>query len=259
MDTIGNVASLRVAAVFGLLLIISSVLGGWVLGSQIKALKLGDRYVTVRGLSERTVKADIAIWNLDFKESGDVLLQVMSKSEADKKITLKFLADAGIASTDLNIGQTRVVDRLANEYGGSSKGPRYIVDQQISVETKNLDAVIAAQQRASTLVEQGVVLVSNMGDNSIQYLFTGLNSIKPDMISDATKSAREAANRFAADSGSKVGTIRTAEQGVFSISGVNGDSVAGENAEGSPGGSRGDDSVMKKIRVVTTVQYYLER
>ena len=246
------------AGLFGGLLAAGLVLGGWAEGSQIKAMRLSDRYVTVRGLTERTVKADVALWNLDFKESGDDLAAVYAKSERDRNTTLQFLAGEGVAQGEISLTPPRVVDRQANEYGTAEKGPRYIVEQGIAVQSKNVDGIAAAQGKTSKILEQGVIVVSNAGQPGLQFNFTGLNAIKPDMITEATKNARAAADRFAADSGSKVGTIRRAEQGVFSITGANGDSVGSENGEASSG-NQGAGSVMKKVRIVTTVDYYLER
>ncbi len=250
---------LQAAAISGAFLVVGLAVGGYLLGSQIKDIKLGDRYVTVRGLTERQVKADLAVWNLDFKESGDDLAAVYAKSERDKTLTLAFLSEQKIADGDVSSAPARVVDRQANEYGGSEKGPRYIVEQTVTVESKNVDGVAAANAKSSALVGQGVILASTQGQSGLEYDFTGLNSIKPDMITEATKNARAAADRFAADSGSKVGAIRRAEQGIFSITGASGDS-SGEDA-GEDGGAmnRGSTSILKKVRVVTTVDYYLER
>jgi len=91
----------------------------------------------------------------------------------------------------------------------------------------------------------------------MRYVFNGLNALKPDMITEATKNARQAADRFAADSGSQVGSIRSANQGVFSISAADAGSVVGPGEEGGGGAQSPDASIMKKVRVVSTVDYYL--
>jgi hypothetical protein len=106
------------------------------------------------------------------------------------------------------------------------------------------------------LLQKGIVLNSNPGQGPT-YKFTGLNSIKPDMITEATRNARAAADRFAQDSGSKVGSIRQANQGVFSILPADQGSDTGE--VGGGGDFAADSSLMKSVRVVTTVQYYLDK
>lgn len=241
--------SLLPAAVLALGLI----LGGWILGSQIKAIRLGDRYVTVKGLVERKVKSDLAIWPLTYKEAGDELTSVYAKTEADKKTVLQFLDEQSIQASEIELGIIRVVDTQANEYGGATRAPhRYIVEQQITVRTPRVDQVAAAAQKTMQLLQKGIVLGGNPGQG-LTYKFTALNSIKPDMITEATRNARAAAARFAADSGSKVGSIRTANQGVFSILPADQAGESGESAFGV------DSSLMKTVRVVTSVEYYLEK
>jgi hypothetical protein len=235
----------------GILLAAGLVLGGWALGAQIKAVRLADRYVSVRGLAERTVKSDLATWVLDYKEPGDDLPSLYSKTEADRKIILQFLNEQGIESSEIWPGTVSVVDNQDNQYGGRRPAPhRYSVEQQVIVETPRVDQVAQASQKIVAVLRQGVVLNSTEG---IVYKFNGLNSIKPDMITEATRNARAAAERFAMDAGSSVGTIRQANQGVFSILPINSGSVS----EDDQGSSNADSSMMKIVRVVTSVDYYL--
>ena len=236
------------------LLAVGLVLGGWVLGSQIKATRLSDRYVTVKGLVERKVKSDLAIWPLSFKEAGDDLSLVYTKAETDKKAILAFLDEQGIQASEIALGEIRVVDTQANEYGGGRAPRRYIVEQQIVVHSSRIDQIAAAAQKTIQLLQKGIVLNSNPGQG-LAYKFNGLNSIKPDMITEATRNARAAADRFAADSGSKVGAIRQANQGVFSILPADESS----NMESDNNNSSADSSLMKTVRVVTSVQYYLDK
>ena len=243
------------ASVLGACLLLGLVLGGWVLGSQIKDIKLADRYVTVKGLVERTVKADMAIWPVSFKETGNDLPQVFAKSQTDKDAVLKFFAEQGVTPQEISVGQIKVTDKLANEYGGNNTGPRYIVEQTVTVQSGDVDKIAKAGEKTAELVQAGIVVGDNNGQGGIKYKFNGLNALKPDMITEATRNARASADRFAADSGSQVGSIRSANQGVFSISAA--DSIS--TGDGSGGGDSGDASIMKKVRVVATVDYYLVR
>lgn len=248
-----NQNTVRGAVILGVLLAIGLIVGGWVLGAEIKAIRLGDRYVTVRGLVERNVKSDLAIWSLGFKGAGDDLSVVYEKTETDRKNILQFLAEQNIKPEEIELGQIRVVDTQANEYGGARAPHRYVVEQRITVRTGRVDDVAAAAQKTMLLLRKGVVLNSNMGEG-LSYKFTGLNTIKPDMITEATRNARAAADRFALDSGSTVGSIRQANQGVFSIL-----PAGSATPEGEGGGYGADASIMKTVRVVTSVQYYLEK
>ena len=246
-------------ALLGSLLAIGLVAGGWVLGAQIKATRLSDRYVTVKGLVERKVKSDLAVWSLSYKDAGDDLSSVYAKSEADKKAVLQFLDQEGFRSSEIEMGLVRVVDTQANEYGGGNRpAHRYIVEQQISVRTSRVDQVAAAAQKTMQLLQKGIVFNSNPGQG-LSYKFTALNSIKPDMITEATRNARAAADRFASDSGSKVGSIRQANQGVFSILAADQGSDTSEPGEAGGEIFGADSSLIKTVRVVTTVQYYLDK
>lgn len=230
------------------------IVGGWILGREIRDVRLADRYVTVRGLAERNVKADLAIWHLPFVEAGNDLKATFAKSEQDQTAVMDFLAAQGIPKDDINLGQPTVVDRTANQYSAqNSTAARFIVQREITVRSTSVDQVAAAVQKTSDLVARGVVLSTGTGygpnSGGVSYLFTDLNAIKPAMITEATRNARVAAERFAADSGSKVGTIRLASQGLFTI--------ADADAPESGGYGALANGITKKVRVVTTIEYYL--
>jgi len=228
------------------------VFGGWILGSEIRGVRMADRYVTVRGLAERDVKSDLAIWRLPFIEGGNDLQDTFARSQKDQHMVLDFLAQQGIPKSDISLGQPSVTDMAANQYSSAnSRANRFIVQQQVTVRSSDVDKVAAAVQKTSQLVARGVVLGTGQGyaAGGVSYLFTALNTIKPAMITEATRNARVAAERFAADSHSKVGMIRQATQGLFTITDAD-----------SPGEGRGTyeaGGIMKKVRVVTTVEYYL--
>lgn len=246
------------SALFGAFVAVGLILGGWILGAQIKATRLGDRYVSVKGLVERQVKSDQAVWSIGYKDAGDELSAVYSKSESDKKSILEFLKQEGLSGSEIQIGIPHVVDTQANEYGGGNRAPhRFIVEQEVTVNTAQVDKVAAAAQKTVTLLQKGIILNNDRGQGLV-YKFSGLNAIKPDMITEATRNARAAADRFALDSGSKVGTIRQANQGVFSILAADPENGFSDDESGGRG-SNSDSSLMKTVRVVTSVQYYLEK
>jgi hypothetical protein len=250
-------AALLIAAIVA----IGLVGAGWVLGAQIKQTKLADRYVTVKGLVERSVKSDLAVWNIGFQSSGNDFKAVLGQGETQKQTVLNFLAQQGVDKQQVEIGAPRVIDKQAQEYGGPPTGNqnRYILSQSIIVTSPDVDRVAKAGQQVAQLLQQGVILTSNPGGtgSSVVFKFNGLNAIKPDMITEATRNARAAAQRFAADSGAHVGSIRQANQGTFSISPA--DAGSPGNDAGEAGYSPADSSIMKKVRVVTTVDYFLQQ
>jgi hypothetical protein len=258
MSSAERISSISLA-VPAALLAAGLVLAGWILGAEIKTARYGDRYVTVKGLVERQVKSDFAIWPVTLQETGDDLQSVTTRAQTDQHAILSFFEAQGFSAAEVEAGVIQVIDTQVDQNGGSKPPHRFVVRQTLTLTTAKVEAATKASQQALNLLKAGIVLMteSSYGQNGgIRYIFNGLNAIKPDMITEATRNARSAADRFAADSGSKVGSIRQAEQGVFSISAANGDSPAGP--EGAFGGSD-TSSPMKKVRVVTTVQYYLER
>jgi uncharacterized protein len=246
----------------GLLLAIGLIVGGLLLGTRVRDFKRADRYVEVKGLVERTVKSDSATWPISFSEAGDSLPAVFAASEKDKAAVIAFLQAQGFTQSDLTLGSISVTDRSTEQYNNNSHGPRFIVQQTITLNSTDVDKVAAANARTADLIRAGVVIQSGqngMGGvaGGVIYKFNGLNALKPDMITEATRNARSSADRFAADSGSQVGAIRDANQGVFSISAANQGSSTGDENGGFNADQQADSSLMKKVRVVSTIDYYL--
>lgn len=234
---------------------IGLIAGGALLARAVENAKSGDRYVTVRGLAEKDVTADLAIWPIKVRAAGNNLNEVNRTADEARGKVLEFLEKNGIPADAVASQNVRVQDRQANDYGQNNNALRYIVEYTILIRSKDVEKVQKVSQMTDQLVAAGIVLSSqgNWDGNSPQFLFTQLNSVKPAMMADATKSAREAARQFAADSGSAVGSMRRASQGLFTI--ANRDQLAG--GEGDGGGQANASSPNKRIRVVVTVDYFL--
>jgi hypothetical protein len=236
-------------------LALGAVGAGALIGRGVENAKTGDRGVTVRGLSERIVKADLAVLPLRFAAAGDSLAEVQAKVDANLLLVRRFLAQEGYAPSEIDLGRFEVVDQLAREYQQAKVGARYQVAQTVIVRTANVDRVQATTRRLNELVRQGVVLQDFRGPS---YLFTKLNDVRPQMIGEATASARSGAEQFARDSRSHLTGISAATQGSFQILGRD---QIGEGASlGGDGGSPVSDEasqIFKKVRVVTTITYSL--
>lgn len=220
------------------------VLGCLVLGGcAIFATKLNksfDRTVSVRGLCEREVKADKVIWPLAYKIGGDSLPAVYAKASAMNEQITRFLLAAGIKEDELSVASPKVEDNRAVSYSSGATF-NYLITSVVTVCTGDVDKVLELQGRVGELIEAGIpVGTASSWEYPISFSFNGLNDIKPEMIEEATASAREAAQKFAKDSNSRLGKIRTASQGQFSIE---------DRDSNTP--------YYKKVRVVTSVVYYL--
>lgn len=229
------------AAVFGGLLALGLIGGGWFIGQGVVNARVGDRSVSVRGLAERDVKADLAILPLRFTVSGEVLSDVQARIDNDLAIVRRFLAQQGYPDAAVTLGRLEVSDTQAQAYGATDGRPRFILSQTVIVRTNDVDRVQATSRAMNELVRQGVLLQDYTGPS---YVFTKLNDVRPAMIAEATASARTGAEQFAKDSGTAVGSIREASQGYFEI---------------LPRDQTGDESQSpdKKVRVVTTISYRL--
>jgi len=228
------------AAILGLCLLIGLTVLGYPVSHSLTQLKLMERSVEVKGLSEREVAADIAIWPITFSEPGNDLVQLYQTIQEKNDLVVKFLQSNGFSADEITISAPAVVDKQAREYGdaGANSRFRYTATSTITVYSKKVDAVRQTMIKLVELGKQGIAIAGE-GYNT-QFLYTGLNQIKPAMIEEATRNAREAANKFAKDSESTLGKIRRANQGQFSI----------DNRDSST-------PHIKKVRVVSTVEYYL--
>lgn len=237
-------------AIAAILFATGPALAGFFIGSAIKNLKFADRDVTVKGLSEREVKSDLAIWQIKFVATGSNLADVNTKIAGDTKKVQAFLESQGFAKEEIEIGQIQLTDTMANEYNNNTRpDSRYIFTASVTLRTSKVDEIQQASVKSAELISSGVTFAS--GGQGPVYSFTKFGEVKSEMIAEATKAARDAAEQFAKDSNSKVGAIKRANQGVISISGRydfgDGDSY-----------NTSENSIYKKLRVVATVVYFLE-
>lgn len=231
--------------VAGLILALGIAVAGWFVGEGFRIGRRSDRLVSVKGISEREVKADLVLWPLRFVATGEELSAVQTKSRADADAVRRFLTGAGVPADAIEVQGIEVTDVLANAYRSGPTESRFIVAQTLMVRSTDVDRIASVSQRLGELVDAGVVL-SSEGGGGPYYLFTKLNDIKPAMIAEATKRAREGAEQFAADSGSHVGGIHRANQGLFQIL-----------ARDDTPGTTEQRQVNKTVRVVSTVDYLL--
>lgn len=210
------------------------------ISSGIESFVNRDRIVTVKGLSERQVKADRVIWPVGFRELGDDLQDVYGRIEKRKDQVVAFLKEAGLTDAEIEVASPQVTDAQAEMYANQKSRYRYSMTQTVTVSSDKVDLVRDLLVRQSDLIKASVTLV---GDYSwrTSFQFTGLNTVKPAMIEEATKNARASAEKFAQDSGSSLGKIRRANQGQFSIT---------DRDSNTP--------YIKSVRVVTTVEYFLK-
>ena len=217
-----------------------SVLGYQLAGAAIH-IKAYERSVTVKGLSERELPADIVIWPIVFTEAGNKLGELYTSIDGSTQKIEDFLSAKGINIAEITVSAPSITDKFAQQYNDATKAEfRYSAIQTVTVYTPKVALVRDIMTGLAELGKQGIAFTGGDYQNQPEYIFTGLNKIKPEMIQEATTMAREVALKFAQDSNSKLGKIKKASQGQFAIN---------PRDKNNP--------QIKKIRVVSTVEYYL--
>ena len=231
--------SLLIAA---LALALSIIIAGYFIGNMHKTGKEYDRYVQVKGLSEREVQADLAVWPINVILSGNDLKNLKDNIQKQNQEVFQFFIDQGFTGDELTKGMVNITDAASNMYNNNAQysGFRYFAKSEFTIRTGNIKKLQQALAESLHLISKGIVLGSKNEWQPIEYIFTGLNELKPSMIEEATTNARQVAEKFARDSDSKVGPIRIAKHGLFSISGRD---------QNTP--------EIKIIRVVSTIDYQL--
>lgn len=236
----------RGALIPAILLALGIAVAGFAIGSGIRSFRSADRYVSVKGIAEKEVKANLGLWPLRITATSNSLQEAQSRIATDAAVVRKFFESGGLPASAIEVQGVEATDLLAQAYRQGTPPSRYIVSQTLMVRSGDVDRIAALNQRIGEIVGAGVVMAAE-GIQGPFYLFTQLNDIKPAMIADATKNARAAAEQFARDSNSSIGSIRQASQGLFQI--LPRDAAPGQTEE---------KQVLKTVRVVSTVDYLLQ-
>ncbi len=209
--------------------------------NALVSVKDRERSVLVRGLAEREVSADYVIWPIEFKELGNDLTALYASAQKKRDLLVKFLGENGIAPEEISFASPSVFDADAEAYLERKPANRYKLTMVVTVASPKVEVVRALMGKQMELVGSGLVFADGDYRNAQVFSYNALNEIKPAMIEEATKNARLAGEKFAKDSQSKLGKIKSASQGVFTIT---------DRDQNSPH--------IKKIRVVTNLEYFLE-
>lgn len=226
--------------VLGLFLFLGLAALGYFIAASPAKFRAYERTVTVKGLSEREVVADTAIWPIVYSVAGNEIGEVYRLLDQDRERIMEFLKQRGFPIESITVTAPSVVDKVAQNYGGQPVELRYNAQQTITVYSDRITEVRASTSRLADLGRDGVLFTGNDYSASTEFLFNGLNEIKPNMIEEATRNARGVAEKFARDSESTLGKIKSARQGQFTIT---------DRDKNNPH--------IKKVRVVSTIEYYL--
>lgn len=226
----------------GICIAIGIFLAGWCVKKGLDSFAGRDRVVSVKGLSEQEFPADKVTWPLTYKEVGNDLIALYDKIKANNAVIIAFLKEKGISDAEITVNAPQTLDLKADRYVQQQGiANRYNITSVITVTSSQVELVRSLMSEQGELLKKGIALSADDYRYNPVFEFTRLNDVKPQMIEEATKNARSAAQQFAKDSQSELGKIKRATQGQFSIS---------DRDANTP--------FVKKVRVVTTVDYYLE-
>lgn len=253
MTSIKNRTIVLASVIAGISMLVGLTIGGYFVGKGAARFRSETGTVTVKGLVEKEVKADKAVWELRFRRASGELTDAHDKIGSDRQVTVAFLKNQGFKDVEISQQPTRTVDKLAREYG-QNQGTlrfRYVVTSSLLVTTTNINLVAKALGATEELLKSGVLLDGEREDGTAnpRYTITTFNAIRPQLLAEAAKNARLTAQQFASDSGAQVGKIRSANQGSIQIFGTDGND---ESAPYSPTSTPG-----KKIRVVSAFEFEL--
>lgn len=236
-----NTSSIGGALTLGILFCVGLLGLGYQIGDSLLTVKALERTVTVKGLAEREVAADTAIWPITFHAAGNDLNDLFARIQQNNAVITAFLTAQGFPEAAVSAAPPGIVDKQAQGYSGSRDIQfRYAATSTLTVYTREVDRVLQTRKRLVDLGRKGIAFAGRGYPSRTEFLFTGLNRIKPDMIQEATRKAREVAVKFAKDSDSRLGKIKQARQGQFSITDRDSNTAH-----------------IKRVRVVSTITYYL--
>lgn len=229
------------SVLLGALLCVGLSVLGALLAEGIIKFREADRSVVVKGLAEQEVNADVAIWPIRFTEVDNEIGSLFASINAKNEKIRLYLRQQGFTDDEISIGVPGIQDRQAQGFTEEQvKSGRYAGNSTLTVYSNDIDKVRKAMAGLMQLGQDGIAINGQDYDARTQFLFTGLNRIKPGMIEEATRNAREVAEKFSHDSGSKLGKIKRANQGQFTIE---------DRDSNTP--------YIKRVRIVSTVEYYL--
>jgi len=226
-----------------LVLAVGLACAGYFISQTLYKSRVALNTADVKGLAERRVMADKAFWSISYTVVGSTkeeIPKLYKDSEIDQQKIIALLKSSGFSDEEIKPG---VIRYYTNEFRDENQvlvEEEHFLSGEIEVQTTKVQLVSEGRTKLNTLIAQGL----DIGNNQPAYHFTKLNDIKPEMLKEATKNARLAANEFAVNAGVNVGGIRTARQGGFVIRDVGKD--YGDTAK-----------IEKDVRVVTNITFLL--
>lgn len=238
-------SSTSIGIIPAVLLAAGIALGGWWVGQGVERFRMADRSVTVKGLAEQDIKSDFATWTLGFRRGGNEFNLVQQSLNEDRGRVVAFLREQGFTDDEIDIRPLQVQDLYAREWGSDSVPLRFNGQGQVTVKSARVDVVAQAVNKVDPLIQAGIQLSGDDSFGGPRYQLRGFNEIKAVLLEQATRNAREQADKFAADAGSALGPLKNANQGVIRVLDDDGSDMESGR------------TITKRLRVVSTFEFGL--
>ena len=241
--------------IISIALIVSFGISALFIGRSLQRFKVEDRSVSVKGFAEREVKADLAVWIIQTRIANNDLMEGSKAIEEAKNKVIAFMLQNQIKQEEIIVEGILVTDKKAQQYDNFQPGNsfRYLITQNFQIRSNNVDLLQKVSRMTGELLQVGIFLSNSDYGNPLQFYFTKLNEIKPEMITEATQNARKAAQQFANENDSKLGSLKKANQGLFTIVDRTASLSGGEGGYAS-----GTNDLFKKVRVVISAEYSID-
>ena len=241
--------------IISIALIVSFGISALFIGRSLQRFKAEDRSVSVKGFAEREVKADLAVWIIQTRMANNDLMEGSKAIEEAKNKVIDFMLQNQIKQEEIIVEGILVTDKKAQQYDNFQPGNsfRYLITQNFQIRSNNVDLLQKVSRMTGELLQVGIFLSNSDYGNPLQFYFTKLNEIKPEMITEATQNARKAAQQFANENDSKLGSLKKANQGLFTIVDRTASLSGGEGGYAS-----GTNDLFKKVRVVISAEYSID-
>ena len=232
-------AAVVASLILGLSLIICAVIGSRTL-ITVKGL---GKTIRVTGAAVEPIRSDYAIWEGYVSVQTPQTESGYSKLKGDMQKVVGFMHDAGFSDDQYEIGTVNIL----RNYNRDNVLTGYTLSQSVKIELDDVERIARLAENASGLIEKGVMMESRHP----RFLFTGLDTLKVEMIRRATENAKLRAEQLAESTGRKVGPPISAGVGVFQIRPLHSQEVSGY-------GISDETSIDKEIVSTVHIDFLIE-
>ncbi len=222
-------------------------------GNAIKNRNKADNTISVTGLGSKKFTSDLITWSGSFSKNNFDLKSAYDELAVDKNVIAQYLKSKGVKDNEMVFSAVDIQknfrsynDSNGNYVQGEFSG--YNLTQSVSIESKEVGKIENISRNITEIINRGIEFTSS----TPQYFYTKLAEVKQQMIADATKDAKERAEKIADNAGSSLGSLKKATMGVIQITAPN------SNEDYSYGGTFNTSSKEKEATITIKLEYQVD-